>query len=153
MKANRKFLTGDEEAVSPVIAVILMVAITVVLAATVYVWVSGFSGGQGNSKTLSLTSNGAITSGSLKAYTVASATSGMKWQDLDFTLDGASLTLDGADCSPASGFYTVCAGGTPEADDRTVDAGDQIKFYVTSGQTLRVIDATANSVILTLTVG
>jgi len=34
----------SKEAVSPVIAVILMVAITVVLAATVYVWVSGFKG-------------------------------------------------------------------------------------------------------------
>ena len=42
MKANQKFLRDDDDAVSPVIAVILMVAITVVLAATVYVWVSGF---------------------------------------------------------------------------------------------------------------
>jgi len=33
----------DDQGVSPVIAVILMVAITVVLAATVYVWVSGFA--------------------------------------------------------------------------------------------------------------
>jgi flagellin-like protein len=33
----------SDEGVSPVIAVILMVAITVVLAATVYVWVSGFA--------------------------------------------------------------------------------------------------------------
>jgi archaeal type IV pilus assembly protein PilA len=32
----------DDDGVSPVIAVILMVAITVVLAAVVYVWVSGF---------------------------------------------------------------------------------------------------------------
>lgn len=39
MKANRKFVDADE-AVSPVIAVILMVAITVVLAATVFVLVS-----------------------------------------------------------------------------------------------------------------
>lgn len=42
MKANRKFVLGDE-AVSPVIAVILMVAITVVLAATVFVLVNGIS--------------------------------------------------------------------------------------------------------------
>ena len=40
MKANRKALKNDEDAVSPVIAVILMVAITVVLAATVFVLVS-----------------------------------------------------------------------------------------------------------------
>lgn len=40
MKANRKF-KEDEEAVSAVIGVILMVAITVAIAATVYVYVSG----------------------------------------------------------------------------------------------------------------
>ncbi|MEW6069748.1 MAG: archaellin/type IV pilin N-terminal domain-containing protein, partial [Candidatus Thermoplasmatota archaeon] len=37
----------EKEAVSPVIGVILMVAITVVLAAVLYVWVSGFMGGGG----------------------------------------------------------------------------------------------------------
>ncbi|HLE96247.1 MAG TPA: type IV pilin N-terminal domain-containing protein [Candidatus Thermoplasmatota archaeon] len=42
MKANQFLFGKDDDAVSPVIAVILMVAITVVLAATVYVWVSGF---------------------------------------------------------------------------------------------------------------
>ena len=40
MKANRKFIE-DGEAVSAVIGVILMVAITVAIAATVYVYVSG----------------------------------------------------------------------------------------------------------------
>ena len=44
MKANRKFIDG-EEAVSAVIGVILMVAITVAIAATVYVYVSGMIGG------------------------------------------------------------------------------------------------------------
>ena len=47
MKANRRVVMG-EDAVSPVIAVILMVAITVVLAATVYLWVSGFGSHPGN---------------------------------------------------------------------------------------------------------
>ena len=45
MKANQRF--QNDEAVSPVIAVILMVAITVVLAATVYIWVTSFSSTQG----------------------------------------------------------------------------------------------------------
>jgi len=45
MKANRKFVEGDE-AVSAVIGVILMVAITVAIAATVYVYVSGMIGVQ-----------------------------------------------------------------------------------------------------------
>ncbi len=42
-KTKRRQTVTDDEGVSPVIAVILMVAITVVLAATVYVWVSGFA--------------------------------------------------------------------------------------------------------------
>lgn len=37
----------DKTGVSPIIAVILMVAITVVLAATIYAWVSGFGAGGG----------------------------------------------------------------------------------------------------------
>lgn len=46
MKANRKLMEigFDDDAVSPVIAVILMVAITVVLAATVFVLVSDIGG-------------------------------------------------------------------------------------------------------------
>ena len=44
MKANRKF-KEEKEAVSAVIGVILMVAITVAIAATVYVYVSGMLGG------------------------------------------------------------------------------------------------------------
>ena len=44
MKANRKF-KNEDEAVSAVIGVILMVAITVAIAATVYVYVSGMLGG------------------------------------------------------------------------------------------------------------
>jgi len=48
MKANRKFREADERAVSAVIGVILMVAITVAIAATVYVYVSGMIGGTKN---------------------------------------------------------------------------------------------------------
>lgn len=40
----KRKLWDNEEAVSPVIAVILMVAITVVLAAVLYVWASSFLG-------------------------------------------------------------------------------------------------------------
>ncbi|HHH77670.1 MAG TPA: type IV pilin, partial [Thermoplasmatales archaeon] len=44
----------DTTGVSPIIAVILMVAITVVLAATIYVWVSGFGGSGGTSASVNL---------------------------------------------------------------------------------------------------
>ncbi|UCD14597.1 MAG: type IV pilin N-terminal domain-containing protein [Thermoplasmatales archaeon] len=56
MKANRIFIEGEEEAVSAVIGVILMVAITVAIAATVYVYVSGMIGGTAT-KTSTLSMN------------------------------------------------------------------------------------------------
>ena len=55
MKANRKFIE-EENAVSAVIGVILMVAITVAIAATVYVYVSGMIGGTAT-KTSTLSMN------------------------------------------------------------------------------------------------
>ena len=45
--SRKKEFFKNIRAVSPIIAVILMVAITVVLAATIYAWVSGFGGGGG----------------------------------------------------------------------------------------------------------
>jgi flagellin-like protein len=47
MKANKK-LVEEDEAVSAVIGVILMVAITVAIAATVYVYVSGLASSPGS---------------------------------------------------------------------------------------------------------
>ncbi len=47
-----KKIWKDEEAVSPVIAVILMVAITVVLAAVLYVWAQSFAGDQSGVTTI-----------------------------------------------------------------------------------------------------
>ena len=49
-----KIIWRDEEGVSPVIAVILMVAITVVLAAVLYVMVSGMLGSTTTSPTVSM---------------------------------------------------------------------------------------------------
>lgn len=159
MKANQKFRSEDE-AVSPVIAVILMVAITVVLAATVYVWVSGFGAQSGNpSKTLSMTSSSALTGG-IKTYTISSGTSGMRWSDLTFLVNGVARTFDaGAATCPstpsATTTYLACAGTTIESSSNNVmTAGKTVAFSgVNAGDTLRVKDATANSIILTLTIG
>ena len=76
MKANRKFIEGDERAVSAVIGVILMVAITVAIAATVYVYVSGMLGG-GAQKAPSMAFNKQTTPA--KGLTLVSADPGLKW--------------------------------------------------------------------------
>jgi len=54
---NMKKIWKNEEGVSPVIAVILMVAITVVLAAVLYVMVSGMLGTTGTTPTVSMNWN------------------------------------------------------------------------------------------------
>jgi flagellin-like protein len=172
MKANQKFVKRDDEAVSPVIAVILMVAITVVLAATVYVWVSGFgSSSSSAAKTVSLTSAAAISNdGKWKNYTIASATSGLKYSDFSMTLNGAALTASSAlnSCADpvlagATSQFTACRGTTvltlTGASASVVQAGDIITVYsgtggsTMSGATLRLLDSQANSVMATLTIG
>ncbi|MBE3137772.1 MAG: type IV pilin N-terminal domain-containing protein [Thermoplasmata archaeon] len=86
MKANRKFKQADERAVSAVIGVILMVAITVAIAATVYVYVSGMIGG-----TKTQTPNVACTTdATANKITVATADANIKWKDVVITLDNAS---------------------------------------------------------------
>jgi len=64
----------DQEAVSPVIATILMVAITVVLAAVLYVMVSGILGGGAGSTKPYLTFSAAISQGGADPNKTASFT-------------------------------------------------------------------------------
>jgi flagellin-like protein len=83
MKANRKFIEADERAVSAVIGVILMVAITVAIAATVYVYVSGMIGG-----TKTQTPNIACTTdATANKITVATADADISWDDITATTD------------------------------------------------------------------
>lgn len=83
MKANRKFIEG-EEAVSAVIGVILMVAITVAIAATVYVYVSGMIGTSPET-----TPNMQLIKDNVaKKLTVASADPGnLKWSSFEVILN------------------------------------------------------------------
>ena len=101
MKANRKFIQADERAVSAVIGVILMVAITVAIAATVYVYVSGMIGG-----TKTQTPNVACTTdATANKITVATADANIKWKDIVITLDTPLV-------GTGSGFFVYHTGGT-----------------------------------------
>ncbi|GEM_PF-1527824 len=162
MKANRKFRM-DDDGVSPVIAVILMVAITVVLAATVYVWVSGF-GAQSSSpqKSIALTSAAAL-SGGKKTYTIASSTSTIKYSDIRVTVNGVQQdltqtspgTAGACSTTPAAAtLFVACAQNAEALNATIIHAGDTLTLGgVSSGQTLRILDSQANAVMLTLTIG
>ena len=86
MKANRKF-KNEEEAVSAVIGVILMVAITVAIAATVYVYVSGMlSGGPTKAPDISFVQNDVTVPKTLTVTKVSA--NNVPWTDLAITGPG-----------------------------------------------------------------
>lgn len=128
----------DVTGVSPIIAVILMVAITVVLAATIYVWVSGF-GGQTSAKNASFTAQDTY-----DRLLCTDADEGMDWQYIKATWElnsGANATHLTAtlysDGSSVGTFTNGQAFGTSE----TMDAGDYISF-ADSGTTIEWVRVT-----------
>jgi flagellin-like protein len=159
MKANQ-FLrkTRADDAVSPVIAVILMVAITVVLAATVYVWVSGFSANGTQAKTISLSSG--TTSGGLATFTVSSVSPSTNWNNLKISLTGVTAGSYGillqtvSATAPCSSFQSTAqwVGSTRlTGGNCPASAGDLLRIGAGAGfagtPTLQIIDTSANSVI------
>jgi flagellin-like protein len=126
MKANRKFIQADERAVSAVIGVILMVAITVAIAATVYVYVSGMIGG-----TKTQTPNVACTTdATANKITVATADAAIKWKDVKLTSDtaGTSVILYYSGGTTPTNF-TSAAQQIALAATIEITAGDYLKLY------------------------
>ena len=109
MKANRKFVE-EERAVSAVIGVILMVAITVAIAATVYVYVSGMIGTSPESApTIQF-----IKDADLKTLTVTqSDTANIAWSDFE--------VVNATGVTQAITVYNVALTGS-------VTAGDTLTF-------------------------
>jgi flagellin-like protein len=110
MKANQRFV-NDDDGVSPVIAVILMVAITVVLAATVYLWVSGFGNNTQNVVQAQFAAKAVDLPGGLTATSPSSANVDTDSQDeaiqITYTAGQADLnsnevyiTIDGVKLAP-----------------------------------------------------
>jgi flagellin-like protein len=124
MKANRKFIEADERAVSAVIGVILMVAITVAIAATVYVYVSGMIGGTKNQ-----TPNVACTTDSTSnRIQIATADANIKWKDIVVTVDNTSVNWQVFTASASSIDAAMSTSGAT-AD---VTAGDYILLDFTA---------------------
>jgi len=135
MKANRRFIEGEEDAVSAVIGVILMVAITVAIAATVYVYVSGMIGGTATkSSTLSMNTYSQNDATNQRIWLV----SGIEGEAISTTSFAWSLLgSDGKNCTVANGytananctFNEVTGSGYVNAGDTfTIVAGDDGYF-------------------------
>jgi flagellin-like protein len=138
MKANRKF--KEEEAVSAVIGVILMVAITVAIAATVYVYVSGMMGGGIESTpSLSLTKDISDTSIILTIGTITDT--GVNWTDAALTF--VNIT-DGTEETPPTKPTGTISGGDIILISNLVDLNEYrlTITYVPTGGTMGTISWT-----------
>ena len=119
MKANRKF-TRDEDAVSPVIGVILMVAITVILAAVI----AAFVFGMGSSLS--------------KQYVVAATVSQISSEKIDVTYAG------GPDADALSYLNVTVTSGI-SGNESVGSAGDSTDSNnPTVGETITIEDATSS---------
>jgi len=146
MKSVRRY--KNEEGVSPVIATILMVAITVVLAAVLYVIVSGMMTGTTATKNIAVA---CVKVGSTTNYkcTVANADNGVdftkiaiKVQKSDGTVvsswaAGFAFTLGVAQNASAS--TPVFSGKVVDNGDASFGVGDDIWLTPVSGQSLTTL--------------
>ncbi len=121
----------DTTGVSPIIAVILMVAITVVLAATIYVWVSGFGGGGGTSASVNLAQtdyDATNATNNTVNYQVLTATGGLGWEDIKINIGGKDVWTGDATTQVLSGYKVTITSGGISATDGKISAGDTIEI-------------------------
>jgi len=124
MKANKKSRAPDEHAVSAVIGVILMVAITVAIAATVYVYVSGMIGGP-----IDQTANVAcITDSATNRITITTAAVNILWKDIVVIPD--NTTVNWRVYAPS--HIPLDAAKSTSGATADIEAGDYIELDFTA---------------------
>jgi len=135
----KAIIRKDEQAVSPVIATILMVAITVVLAAVLYVMVSGLLVGPGASKPV-LTFGTPTTSSGSTTVTIASVSQSVGRDNYRVNLRVNTTTGSAVALAPAGTASNVSVAGTTYAitwtdigGEATVNAGDTFRITTAGG--------------------
>ncbi|MFZ1022695.1 MAG: archaellin/type IV pilin N-terminal domain-containing protein [Thermoplasmata archaeon] len=162
----RSWRKGRKRGVSPIIATILLVAITVVLAAVLYILISGLTKGPGNTPLSTAFGFGtptqvnptAATAGQCAAahfcyeISISEASSGLTPNDVQLkmtsntgtTIVGVTFYIDGA--TAAQGYLTGGAATNPSSNPWAVGAGTITGTTVFSGTFTIWIDAGAASV-------
>lgn len=130
----KSIIRKDEQAVSPVIATILMVAITVVLAAVLYVMVSGLITGPGATKPFVTFSTASKSNSNTETFAIASASPavGPTNYKVNFQIGTATGTAvafpatsgTAGGVSITVGSNTVRVNWTDIGGENTINAGD-----------------------------
>ena len=142
-------LWEDKTGVSPIIAVILMVAITVVLAATIYVWVSGFGGGEGTTASLGVNQVDYDFDGDTNytlEYRIMDAEGGLGWEDIEINLAGDEIW----DGETGTNLTIYRGGGATTITEGKIEAGDTFVYTTVTdplGYTLNIFDIDGDNIL------
>jgi flagellin-like protein len=148
---NMKNETRNDEAVSPVIATILMVAITVVLAGVLYVWAANLAESNTNGDLALYSFNGADAPGDTGVLVTMSQGAAANFASLDIkvSINGGQGNLCGADCysEAGTGDQSWSTGEDLQLDGAIVDCGqDDTGTEITScNVTVTVFDNRENT--------
>jgi flagellin-like protein len=147
------FTRKNEEAVSPVIGVILMVAITVILAAVIAAFVFGMAGNIQKTKVVAATES--RVNASYVAVTYQGGQDAGTLSGIAFQVDGANATITvptgsgvSTSGSPVNYEYATNGGALPVGTSATVSAVNAGKNHVvgvgsfTDGSTQVIVDTT-----------
>ena len=130
----------NKSAVSPVIGTILMVAITVVLAAVLYVMVAGLGPGQQSIPPAAVlsaqgwASSGSYTNFSFQVTTVTPSGAQINPTALQYIVSNSAQTTmysGAANASTTAGGFTINVKYSDDLDAGRVSAGDKIQISVT----------------------
>ena len=136
------FTKKNEEAVSPVIGVILMVAITVILAAVIAAFVFGMAGNVQKTKVVAVTLTRASPT-SVSAVFQGGADAASTY-NVNFSVDGAPVTYGaggiGGSCNPAGSSSPVAVGTRCSINTTTSPQQITAIGYFNDGSTQILLD-------------
>ncbi len=133
-----------DDAVSPVIATILMVAITVVLAAVLYVMVMGMTGNGGGATASGNWQHMTKDSSTKETLTFGKFTQEVKWMDIQISVKNSTdtYTFTFTDNTPTVGTVSHSGSGaaltvtaTDLASNEVINSGDSIALSWASAPT------------------
>ena len=152
---TRRWRQKGKRGVSPIIATILLVAITVVLAAVLYILISGLTKGPGSTPLGTALAFGTINEASAGANfyyntTVQTASGGMTWSNMIFQVQSTSgstvagvtsITTTNAAGSCNAAKYTF-ATATWAAAPSSACAGSGGSYLVVNGAAVQLVSTT-----------
>ena len=163
----KQIIYKEDKAVSPIIATILLIAITVVLAATLYTVLGGFTSGLSNSGSAAVSGTFANTSTNVKlgyqyTFSVSSTSSGgISISSLELKFTNGTGTFNTGALSSSITFGTNYTVNATSLSSGKLVAGSTITIFVSTGEghtlsliqdaisQISIVDTASNSVIYT----